>query len=159
MLPVRASVFLPLLFLLYVEGLYIAPPASEHDGYEIVEIDNVHVSEISNWKCLACRLVIPVLRFAMKASLSLEEINRNQIKNLLPIKQLTSLKRLSLYKNQIDDLSELKELTSLTSLTLSRNQISDLSPINELTSLTTLLLSQNQISDISPIKKLNQLKN
>jgi hypothetical protein len=53
--------------------------------------------------------------------------------------------------NQISDLSPLSNLTSLTGLLLHDNQIGGIGPLANLTSLTYLDLAGNQISDIQPL--------
>ncbi len=61
------------------------------------------------------------------------------------------LTELRLRDNQISNIVPLANLTSLTSLDLWGNQISDISPLANLTNLTYLYLHSNQISDISPL--------
>ena len=55
---------------------------------------------------------------------------------------------LDLQKNQLSNLTPLSNLTSLTGLNLGRNPISDLTPLSN---LSTLPLMHNQISDILPL--------
>ena len=78
-------------------------------------------------------------------------LHENQISDISPLQNLTSLTWLRLWVNQITDISPLQNLTSLTELHLGNNQISDISPLENLTSLTRLELEKNQISDISPL--------
>jgi len=62
-----------------------------------------------------------------------------------------SLTTFHLVNNQISDISPLANLTSLRYLYLRFNQISDISPLAGLTSLRSLGLNENQISDIKPL--------
>lgn len=86
------------------------------------------------------------------------KINYKGIKDISPLKYLTTLMHLDLSGNQITDISPLQGLHDLTSLVLFSNQISDLSPLQELIGLIELNLSQNHIIDLSMIKGLNRLK-
>ena len=90
-------------------------------------------------------------------SLTYLELTGTQISDITTLSDLTSLIYLGLVGNQISDISALSNLTSLTSLWLGGNQISDISALSNLTSLTSLGLECNQISDISAISNLTSL--
>ena len=98
--------------------------------------------------------------FAQLTNLELLWLQRNQISDLSPLANLTTISELSLglSGNQISDLSPLANLTGLASLWLKDNQISDLSPLANLTMLTTLSLGGNQIADLSPLENLTGLR-
>ncbi|WP_307984605.1 leucine-rich repeat domain-containing protein [uncultured Lactococcus sp.] len=87
------------------------------------------------------------------------DLIRNQISDVSPLQNLTSLQSLYLNDNQISDVSSLQNLTSLQHLELSRNQISDVSSLQNLTSLQSLYLNNNQISDVSSLQNLKALQN
>ena len=91
-------------------------------------------------------------------SLQLLDLVRNQISDVSPLQNLTSLQHLDLIRNQISDVSPLQNLTSLQSLYLNDNQISDVSSLQNLTSLQYLELSRNQISDVSSLQNLTSLQ-
>jgi len=98
--------------------------------------------------------ISPLANLTSLTSLSLSD---NQISDISPLANLTSLTELELGANQISDISPLAGLASLTELELGANQISDISPLANLTSLTSLNLWYNQISDISPLANLTSL--
>jgi uncharacterized protein YjbI with pentapeptide repeats len=60
--------------------------------------------------------------------------------------------------NEISDISPLSNLTSLTWGVLDDNKISDITPLGDLTDLTRLSLPNNQISHISPLMLLPNLR-
>ena len=84
-------------------------------------------------------------------------LNNNQISDVSPLQNLTSLLKIELYGNQISDVSPLQNLTSLLHLNLGGNQISDVSSLQNLTSLQYLRLDGNQISDVNPLQNLKAL--
>ena len=55
--------------------------------------------------------------------------NRNQVSDLTPLRNLTSLIRLNLSSNEIVDVTPLQNLTNLTWLNLNNNNIADFTPI------------------------------
>ena len=80
--------------------------------------------------------------------------NSNDISDLSPLRNLTSLTILGLAGNSITDVSPLEGLTNLTVLMLDENSITDVSPLWNLTDLTILGLSFNPIQDASSIRDL-----
>ncbi|MDE0481797.1 MAG: leucine-rich repeat domain-containing protein [Candidatus Poribacteria bacterium] len=84
-------------------------------------------------------------------------IGRAGITNIEALSELTQLEMLKLWDNQISDLSPLRNLKNLKILHLSFNLISDLSPLAELTQLNELNLEHNIISDVSPLANLTNL--
>lgn len=81
----------------------------------------------------------------------------NGLRDIGPLKDLTSLEELYLDFNQIRDLSPLAPLTNLRYLTLSYNQIDDLTPLTGLSQLVGLSVGNNQIRDLSPLAALSSL--
>ena len=88
-----------------------------------------------------------------------ELVNSNDISNLSPLSNLTTLTHLSLTSNSISDISVLSNLTNLTGLDLGGNSVLDISALSNLTNLTLLYLWENSISDISALSNLTNLTN
>ena len=84
-------------------------------------------------------------------------LNRTQVSDLSPLRELTGLTRLSLDGTQVSDLSPLRELTGLTGLLLDGTQVSDLSPLHELTGLAQLSINGIPAADLRPLRKLTRL--
>ena len=87
-------------------------------------------------------------------SLSLQ---KNQIRDVSPLAELTNLTTLFLVRNQISDVSPLARLTRLKELHLSWNDIRDVSPLAGLVNLEKLMLVRNPITDTSPLANLTKL--
>ena len=85
-------------------------------------------------------------------------LDGNQISDVSPLSGMTALVLLSLGQNQISDVSPLSDLTALGSLHLDDNQISSVSALSGLTALSSLGLRNNQISDVSPLAGLTALE-
>jgi len=83
--------------------------------------------------------------------------DNTRVSDLAPLRNLTNLTRISMYWNQIEDLTPLAGLEKLEWLTVNGNQISDLSPLASLNRLTFLDLTDNRISDLTPLKNLENL--
>jgi Leucine-rich repeat (LRR) protein len=86
-------------------------------------------------------------------------LSDNQLTDITPLKDLTSLTFLDLRQNQLTDITPLSKLTSLTSLDLSQNQLTDITPLAALTSLTSLDLGNNRLTDIASLAELPSLNN
>lgn len=84
-------------------------------------------------------------------------LEKNQISDTAPLKDLLDLGNLNLSNNQISDITPLKGLNNLSDLNLDYNKISDITPLKDLSDLMALYLDRNQISDISSLKNLSQL--
>lgn len=84
-------------------------------------------------------------------------LEKNQISDAAPLKDLLDLGNLNLSNNQISDITPLKGLNNLSDLNLDYNKISDITPLKDLSDLMALYLDRNQISDISSLKNLSQL--
>ncbi len=85
-------------------------------------------------------------------------LSENIISDLSPLMNMNQLKDLNLYANGISDLSPLKGLSSLTNLNLYNNQVLKLIELSKIISLVTLNLNNNRISDISTLENLINLK-
>lgn len=84
--------------------------------------------------------------------------SNNEVRDLSPLKNLTSLTQLSFNDSEITDISPLKNLTNLQQLSLVHNRISDISALKDLTDLQKLNLTDNKISDISALRNLVNLE-
>ena len=84
----------------------------------------------------------------------------NEISDISPLRNLTTLTTLDLADNQITDFSPLSGLTSLTTLDLGQNAIENLPTLSntDLTSLVTLDLADNQIQDVFNLSNLSVLE-
>ncbi len=94
------------------------------------------------------------------AGMKIEAVNLsdNYIGNLLPLKDMVTLRELDICQNPVKDLTPISRLLSLESLDISQTQITDLSPLAELTKLETLHLNYCDIEDISVLAKLPALR-
>jgi hypothetical protein len=84
-------------------------------------------------------------------------MDKNQISNLKPLKDLTMLQSLDLAGNKVSDITPLAGLTGLQYLVLENNQVADLKSLVKLTALQALYLGQNKISDLKPLAGLTKL--
>ena len=82
----------------------------------------------------------------------------NYIGNLLPIKDMVTLKTLDVGQNPLNNLAPISRLLSLESLDISETQVTDIKPLSGLIKLQTLNLNYCDISDISVLAKLPNLK-
>ena len=87
-----------------------------------------------------------------------EWVNSNEISNLSPLSNLTSLERLYLDNNSISDVTPLSNLIRLIRLYLDSNNISNVTPLSNLTSLERLVLGNNSISNLTPLSNLTSLE-
>ncbi len=81
-----------------------------------------------------------------------EWVNSNEISNLSPLSNLTSLETLVLENNSISDVTPLSNMTRLIRLDLSSNNISNVTPLSNLTSLEWLWLNNNSISNLTGLE-------
>ena len=84
-------------------------------------------------------------------------LNANYVSNITPLRWLTRLTTLELSQNRIRNIDALANLIGLTELRLQENQITDIRPLVGLTRLTKLSLSENQIREIPSFKNLTTL--
>ena len=87
-----------------------------------------------------------------------EWVNSNEISNLSPLSNLTSLERLYLDNNSISDVTPLSNLIRLIRLYLDSNNISNVTPLSNLTSLERLVLGNNSISNVTPLSNMISLE-
>ena len=101
--------------------------------------------------------ITPILDLTTLEDLAL---NRNPITSISGLSTLTNLEHLSLESLDLNnaDLAELEPLTELRYLGLEDNEISDLSVISKLTKLNHLELQRNQLADISLLASLTNLE-
>lgn len=82
----------------------------------------------------------------------------NYIGNLLPLKDMASLKELDLCENPLRDLTPIRGLLSLTCLDISQTSVTDLSTLSGLSRLETLNLVWCDVTDLRPLAELSSLK-
>jgi len=94
------------------------------------------------------------------SGMKLERINLsdNYVGNLLPLKDMVTLRELDLCQNPLKDLTPISRLLSLEYLDISQTQVTDLTPLVELTKLETLKLNYCDIRDISVLANLPNLR-
>lgn len=83
---------------------------------------------------------------------NLEEFISNsfvEISDISKLKNLTKLKKISIYKSKVNDISSLKELENLEYLDISNSSITSLKPLENLKKLQYLNLQNNCIYDTS----------
>ncbi len=81
----------------------------------------------------------------------------NFIGNLLPLKDMATLRMLDLCQNPLQDLTPISELFALEYLDISHTQVTDLKPLAKLTKLEALNLNYCNITDISVLAQLPNL--
>lgn len=82
------------------------------------------------------------------------ELERTPVSDLSPLRDMTSLRELTLNGTKVTDLSPLAGL-KLTVLNLvNYTPVSDLSPLKAMTTLSTLSVEMTDVSDLSPLKDL-----
>lgn len=84
------------------------------------------------------------------------EVARNPVEDLAPLSGLANLRRLSVAAPQ-EDLSALAGLTSLTHLTIGGGRLTDISALAGMPSLATLYIHETPLSDMSPLAALQEL--
>ncbi len=82
----------------------------------------------------------------------------NYIGNLLPLKDMASLKALDLCENPLWDLTPVRGLLLLNDLDVSQTSVTDLSPLSELSGLETLNIVWCDVKDLRPLAVLHNLK-
>lgn len=94
------------------------------------------------------------------SGMKLEAINLsdNYVGNLLPLKDMVTLRELDVCQNPLKDLTPISRLLSLETLDISQTQVADLKPLAELTKLETLNMAYCDIEDISVLTKLTNLR-
>ena len=101
------------------------------------------------------RCIFPLKDLSKLNNLSLE---RNALEDLSPLAGLKGIEWLNLWGNLIEYIEPLADLTQLKGLWLQGNRISDISPLKNLTCLTELMLHDNRISNLSSLSNLTKLK-
>jgi hypothetical protein len=93
------------------------------------------------------------------AGMKLEKINLadNFVGNLLPLKDMVTLRELDVCQNPLKDLTPISRLLSLGALDISQTQVTDLRPLAGLAKLETLSLAYCDVKDISVLAKLPAL--
>ena len=95
---------------------------------------------------------IPKEILALKELTSLD-LSDNQIKNIVILSQLKELNKLSLASNKIKNISVLSKLTKLRELNLFNNRINDITPLLKLYHLNRLYLGANSLKNIRALEE------
>lgn len=77
------------------------------------------------------------------------------VTELSPLKNLMNLEELVFFGTTVDDLAPLMNLKSLKILDCDSTNIDDLTPLKELTNLKTLIISYTNVQDLTPLKELS----
>ncbi|MEI8212968.1 MAG: leucine-rich repeat domain-containing protein [Planctomycetota bacterium] len=80
------------------------------------------------------------------------------IKSLEGLQHCKALMKIDLEKNEIVDLAPIRELKLLQSIDLASNQIQSIEPLSGLTGVQYLHLANNQIEDLAPLKEMTKLQ-
>jgi len=92
----------------------------------------------------------------------LEELHLDQndiIEDISPLANMVNLKKIMLHTNQIEDISPLKKLVNLEELWIEFNPIRDISPLFGMTKMKKLLLADAFIDDITPLAGMTKMEN
>ena len=84
-------------------------------------------------------------------------LEKNEIVDLNPIKELKQLQLIDLSSNKIEKLDALAGLVQAQYLQLSKNAIADLSPLREMSNLRSLYIANNQIKSLEPVSGLKKM--
>ena len=127
------------------------------DKQDITEEDALKVNNLELQKPEGGSPIISLNGIEKFKNLTDLDLEKNQISDTTPLKDLLDLGNLNLSYNQISDVTPLKGLNNLSGLNLNYNKISDITQLKDLSDLMALDLERNQISDISSLKNLSQL--
>lgn len=86
-----------------------------------------------------------------------DEGKGTRLSDISLLRQMASLRKLSLRDNHIEDLSPLSDLRRLTELDIRENKFETIEPLAVLTRLQELNLRDNKIKSLEPIKYLSRL--
>ncbi len=91
-----------------------------------------------------------------KALMTLD-LERNEIADLGPIKDLKQLQLIDLASNKIEKIDAFAGLVQAQYLQLSKNAISDLTPLRDMANLRSLYIANNQIKTVEPVSGLKKM--
>ncbi|WP_404459812.1 leucine-rich repeat domain-containing protein [Sutcliffiella horikoshii] len=92
------------------------------------------------------------------SNLAYLDVQFNEITDVTPLKDLTSLINLEIWGNSnLTDISALANLTNLTYLDMDQTGITDISPLKDMDNLETLYMSNTYVTDISALLELDAL--
>lgn len=86
------------------------------------------------------------------------DISNNFVGNLLPLKDMATLRELDVCQNPLRNITPISRLLSLERLDISQTQVKNLRPLSELTKLWQLELNYCDAKDLSPLQSLSRLK-
>ncbi|WP_404429665.1 leucine-rich repeat domain-containing protein [Sutcliffiella horikoshii] len=86
------------------------------------------------------------------------DVRFNEIMDVSPLKDLTSLINLEIWGNSnLTDISVLANLTNLTYLDADQTAISDINPLKDMNNLEHLFISETNVTDVSVLLQLDSL--
>lgn len=85
------------------------------------------------------------------------DLERNEIVDLAPIKDLKLLQSIDLSTNKIETLEPIAALVQSQYLQLSKNAISDLTPLRQMSNLRSLYIAENKIKSLEPVSGLKKM--
>jgi len=85
-------------------------------------------------------------------------LDKTDVVDLAPIKDLINLENLSMWGTKVHDLSPLRDLTKLENVRFSETLIEDLSPLKNLVNLNHIGLWKTQVNDLTPLVNLFHLQ-
>jgi serine/threonine protein kinase len=139
-------------------------PLAELKRLDVLDIGGSNVSSIAPLKDLPIReLYMIETKVEDYAPLQqLPELEKYAVRYLPPkglkiVRELTSLKSLTIYNSGIEDLNVFEKLTNLQELDLNSNALYDLSGVQKLDKLRHIGLGQNRIKSLAPIAALSNL--
>jgi len=135
---------------------------STDDGYQPGRGDISSLADIPNMYYLTSLSLTSqsISDLSPLSGMKLERLNisDNFVGNLLPLKDMVTLRELDICQNPVRDLTPISRLLSLEHLDISHTQVTDLTPLAELTKLETLDLSYCYVEDISVLATLPNLR-
>jgi Leucine-rich repeat (LRR) protein len=96
--------------------------------------------------------------FGIKKLEKIDVSNRQDIRSLSPLSELSDLKIVNCQNTLISDLSPIRNLNKLETLEISETPIQSLDPLHYSVSLQNLYFNYTLVNDLSPIKGLTNLK-
>jgi len=113
------------------------------------------IQELSQW---INPLLIPAIQKLIMRGEVIPEGIREQITDLVPLTQLSNVKKLNLSHIPLSDMKSLSALTELSSLNISHTKVKNIEFISDNISLEHLDLSHTNVYDLNPLKSLTKIK-
>ena len=85
------------------------------------------------------------------------DLEKNEIVDLAPVKELKLIQSIDLSSNKIESLEPIAALIQSQYLQLSKNAISDLNPLRQMSNLRSLYIADNKIKSLEPVSGLKKM--